>query len=1211
MPTPVEILKFWHSVEFFVPYNLDEVCSKPTAHYKLTETQLLNDGNRKLPWLSVEAFQSAGCTLSQEYEYHYNLYLLPFNKNLLTKISKEVFPIELANTQQYEFEEKLDDEGQTCFAKLPVNPSGQPHFDKLSVSTLPWALGRLSNRDFEALNDQNYQADQKKLQAVLNSLDCHLNSVPSPFITDNIKSKTLSALGIKAILDLLKNWAGFAPGEQFAIVIEHIRKRKPIIKPKQIESRESETQNPAKTDVFHQDKEFKKAVNSQILLLEQSLGLSDPIAASFDAVPSAPDATDEPSASFDPSKNSNAFRKKTEDLTGDPEDPVEDPEDPNENHAASDSIDILNSFYIVDLERIINDITYQKRGSLCDYIAGLDTHKKVDLYKKENNLHIIHKLRPHYLNHGRWPSEEGRFMSLMQQFAINECLHPTNQQSLFSVNGPPGTGKTTLLQEIIADNIVQRARILGTFASASDALQKKILITFQDREASSVRQLDQRLTGFEMVVVSSNNSAVENISRELPLKFKLPKKYQETFSYLKAVASKMFALHKNKQVHPILKEEEKPWGLISAVLGNAKNRKKFREHVFFAPDEKETAKDRVQAEKYLTIWEWKNKYTKNKETTFQKAKIDFAIADQTLRDYLEHIKQLSQIFEEQKNVTQYCKEQYEKLNTLTVKIERLIHQDTDINQMLETIRHNKNQVFNDMDQHLLFRPVLFSIQTLLGTKAAKLYQAQTNKLRLDWNKLLNRERALKNKAYNITSQLKSLQEESECIQTGIHAKEALGKILKQEYTRLSSFLAGIIVPPTDNEISDNALQLQAFWQNEKLNELRTQLFMAALKLHEAWLAEVLDDGSFSGNLIAISKLLNNERLVTPEQALYIWQSLFIWVPVISSTCASIARQFKDLGPETLGWFLIDEAGQAIPQAAVGALWRAKRALIVGDPLQVEPVFTIPPNLIEGLAKHKCKENYEKWLPTLTSAQTLADDANAFGATIDMAGNRQWIGCPLRVHRRCIEPMFTVANQIAYNAKMINARLPIQTSNAYPLGQSRWYTISGSTTDKQYVETQGKFLLNLLVTLYEKEKKLPDLYVITPFKRIKQNLQMLIGDLKNWSSLKTSTSCPIPKDSRLKQWCAKHIGTIHTFQGKEAGAVIIVLGADQNTPGAINWASSRPNLLNVALTRARDRVYIIGDHDLWSQAQYFSTLSKSLLLDDCLLLHDSSAALITN
>jgi superfamily I DNA and/or RNA helicase len=69
-----------------------------------------------------------------------------------------------------------------------------------------------------------------------------------------------------------------------------------------------------------------------------------------------------------------------------------------------------------------------------------------------------------------------------------------------------------------------------------------------------------------------------------------------------------------------------------------------------------------------------------------------------------------------------------------------------------------------------------------------------------------------------------------------------------------------------------------------------------------------------------------------------------------------------------------------------------------------------------------------------------------------------------------------------------------------------------------------------------------------------------------------------------------VGTVHTVQGREAEAEILVLGAPaaQQT-GARNWAGGRPNILNVAVTRTKEALYVVGNRSLWCSAGMFQTL----------------------
>ena len=72
-----------------------------------------------------------------------------------------------------------------------------------------------------------------------------------------------------------------------------------------------------------------------------------------------------------------------------------------------------------------------------------------------------------------------------------------------------------------------------------------------------------------------------------------------------------------------------------------------------------------------------------------------------------------------------------------------------------------------------------------------------------------------------------------------------------------------------------------------------------------------------------------------------------------------------------------------------------------------------------------------------------------------------------------------------------------------------------------------------------------------------------------------------------------VGTVHTAQGKEADIVVVVLGGNPKSSGAKAWAASKPNLLNVAVSRGKKRLYVIGDRKLWKKHSYFSVMAEQL------------------
>ena len=125
----------------------------------------------------------------------------------------------------------------------------------------------------------------------------------------------------------------------------------------------------------------------------------------------------------------------------------------------------------------------------------------------------------------------------------------------------------------------------------------------------------------------------------------------------------------------------------------------------------------------------------------------------------------------------------------------------------------------------------------------------------------------------------------------------------------------------------------------------------------------------------------------------LWASFFLVVPLVSTTFASVNRMLGKLPLESLGWLLVDEAGQALPQAAVGVLLRTRRAVIVGDPVQIEPVVILPDTLTHTICR-RFGVDPDHYAAPSASVQTLADAASAYTSEFETIVGCRSVGVPL-------------------------------------------------------------------------------------------------------------------------------------------------------------------------------------------------------------------------
>ncbi len=826
----------------------------------------------------------------------------------------------------------------------------------------------------------------------------------------------------------------------------------------------------------------------------------------------------------------------------------------NETKATAD---ILNSFYVKDLEKIISE--YDKKsipkafkqyldGSLNKQSNRLDVSKNIDNLK--NNL------SPHNYPDGCWPSDYT--LSLMQQFAVNNIfnnLAENIQEGMFSVNGPPGTGKTTLLRDIIAPIIVKRAKELIKITNPSEAFNKVGSLEINENYSPWLYEPIESITNGGIVIASSNNGAVENISKELPLKEEVSKQYSSKISYFKSVAEDCI----NKE----------NWGIISAVLGNKQNRNTLVSNLWFNKDFKDL-QNTLKENKLFDNSEWElikadfiNKLNevsteKKRLETFQK---DYDFLLKTDKSLLE----ITQDLENTIKSLQISKSDYQNQKT---KVLGLIDDKKEILNELSVIRSSKPNFFS-----------YWLNKTIRNTYKRALEIAQNTYIQN--SEKLNIENPILSKNESDFIHLESLHQKQKTAKTNLTQQlaeltiktESAKSELKNNYADVDYW----------KNIESKKSQESCPWYSDTLKKLQSELFIISLKLNEIFILTANATSSrISTTLAGFFEYLKGDTSASKKEIKGMWNTFFLVIPVISSTFASIQTMFKDLDKEDIPWLFIDEAGQAIPQAAVGSIWRSKRVGVVGDPFQIEPVVTILNSITDNISNFfDLTSNH---ISSELSVQSMADRINPLGSYLTINSKEEWIGIPLRVHRRCISPMFEISNSIAYDNTMYCSTALPETLNVQ--FETSFIHCRGNVQGRHFVQEQADIITDLLIREINFSKSLPDIFVITPFSEISFSLNShlfkhLINEVKKFKEIDSA---------EMGQWLKNHIGTVHTFQGKQAEGVILCLGLDETTKGAASWASQKPNLLNVAITRAKYRFIAIGDKEIWLKQAYFNQLN---------------------
>ncbi|MGX7829068.1 AAA domain-containing protein [Actinokineospora sp. 24-640] len=874
--------------------------------------------------------------------------------------------------------------------------------------------------------------------------------------------------------------------------------------------------------------------------------------------------------------------------------------------------DFLNSFVMADLDRVAGHVARGEAGAaLGRYLRPVDrvpVDRRVDV--RERVADVFAETAPDRVPAGRWPANTGHALALNQQLAVNRALGMP-EPGVVGVNGPPGTGKTTMLRDLVAGLLVARARALATLRSPDEAFTATTHRWRTGKYPRSVEVLRPDLTGFEIVVASANNGAVENITDEIPGAAAVDESWREAaeaVDYFPHVAASLLASDDGTPAPA--------WALVAARLGNKANRTRFVQKFWYHENKEDTTDPATgllhvlqgyAASSSERSWAAETALFRDAEAAAERMRL-------RRQAHYESALRLAEAVSAQRaaeHAARLCDDEVAAAAKDAASADAALrHQQEEADRALRAFRAEARRRMDADTERAEGRVRWWRVELAARQEAAARHETTAPGF-LDWLRswgAVHREwrrvrAALAHAVAEANHQLttahhvppppqdplppESLHAATAAAEAARRRAVAAARARQDAAIRLAS--ARELVDRSTQEVAGfpdlgahapdaawwgdrERRERAALWTDSEWNQARTEVLLAALRLHKAFLRHVAP--RMRRNLQAAMDVVGGEapRDLDPGHALAAWQHLFLVVPVVSTTFASYARLFGHLREESLGWLLVDEAGQSTPQNAVGALWRTRHAVVVGDPLQLEPVTTLPFKAEQAIRAETAVAC--EWSPSSTSVQRLADRQTEFGTLLSDGEETTWVGAPLTVHRRCDQPMFAIVNQVAYDGLMIDGTAPgpgRAFAERYPsLPPSKWIDVTGGVARGHWIPEEGHQLDKILAALVTLRFDMRKVMAVGPFRDIARELR-----------------------SRTTRHPGLTAGTIHTAQGKQADIVVLVLGGDPAKPGSRRWAASKPNLLNVAVSRAKHRLYVIGDRAAWSSNRYFDVLAANL------------------
>lgn len=297
--------------------------------------------------------------------------------------------------------------------------------------------------------------------------------------------------------------------------------------------------------------------------------------------------------------------------------------------------------------------------------------------------------------------------------------------------------------------------------------------------------------------------------------------------------------------------------------------------------------------------------------------------------------------------------------------------------------------------------------------------------------------------------------------------------------------------------------------------------------------------------------------------------------LVAGTCVGIGQGHIGIQENIYDWVIIDEAARSIASELAIAMQSARRILLVGDHLQLPPLYSDAHKA--ALARKLGINNSRTEIDEVLRSDFARAFNSAYGAQASAA---------LLTQYRMAPPIGDLVSKTFYDRKLLNGERAIpdvyQHAPEALCSVVTWLDTANLGHRAHHLEDRGTSIYNRC----EADE------IISVLKQVSENEEFVaqLSKLVNKDEAAIGVICMYAEQKRLLRqkfnqeiWSEGFkdivkIDTVDSYQGKENRIIILSLTRSdkQHSPGFLR----APNRINVAMSRAMDRLLIVGNADIW-------------------------------